>query len=151
GSLHVAAKDYAIDGTWETSVLSKCVWGVELGDTQRGFVNAKDVPLQILRSLVATQIAGIYAKVELYLMDESTADRQEIAADFALQNGALQIPSLGQQFRDIDLKGKWQNGAIVVDKATFSGSSGRGLLKAKALMENLKPVSAAVHLKVERN
>lgn len=151
GSLHLAAKNYSIDGTGETTVLRQGMWGVELGDTQSGFLNAKDVPLRVLRSFVGSQIAAISGKVDLNLKAESKADRTEIAADFELQNGALQIPSLGQQFRDIDLKGKWQNGAIVVNKATFSGSSGRGLLKAKAEMDNLKPVNAAVHLKVERN
>lgn len=150
GSLLLSGKSYSVAGVGEVSILREGMWGVELGDKQGGSLKAKDLPLGIVQSIVGSQVAGISGKANLNLRAESEANRVEIAADFKLKNGALQLPSLGQQFRDIGLEGTWRNGKIVVERASFSGISGRATLKAEAEMENFKPLRAAVHLKVER-
>jgi hypothetical protein len=125
GSLELSGSDYSLSGTGELAVLREGMWGVKLGETRRGNIDAKGIPLALLQSIVGPQVAGISGTADLQLEAQSTPAGATIAAEVEFKDGAFQIPSLGQQLRDIDLKARWNNDEIVVDTASFRGSAGR--------------------------
>lgn len=127
-------------------------WGPRLvpilGKNLEGSAFAQNLRLATIQPLVAGSVSELDGRLNAQIRAKLTAGKPELSGKVSLVDGALQLPSIGQRFHDIQTEVHVTPDSIRVDNLRGRGSSGAFRADAKAQMQGLTPVAvnAALHI-----
>ncbi len=152
GEVRLINDSFHLKGKGAVELEASNAWLPVLGESMSGELNAKDVPLQLLRPLVSSQLAGLGGRLSAQIQASQKVQERRVDATVQIRDGRVQVPSVGQRLQDINLDLVWdREGNINLKNASFRGTSGKGRLEAKAKMNGIQPQSAELRLIVERD
>ncbi len=152
GEVHLRNDDFFLEGKGTMGLEASKAWLPVLGESMSGELKATDVPLQLLRPLVSSELPGLGGRLSAQIRASQKAQERRVDATVQIRDGRVQVPSVGQRLQDINLDLVWdREGNINLKNASFRGTSGKGRLEAKAKMNGLQPESAELRVIVERD
>src|SRR5690606_2286504 len=136
-------RDFALRADVKADLAWNSPYVPRLGGGATGQVVARDFPLRVLHPLVSGAVAELDGKLNAQVSGRLKDGEPVISGRASLSEGRVQLPVLGQQFRDARAQLEWtEAGNVTLKNASFRGVTGRAHVEGSARMDVLVPLSA---------
>lgn len=144
-------REFELRADVKTELVWRSPYVPELGTGATGRLVARQFPVSILHPLVSSDLADLDGKLDADLRGRIKDGEPIVSGRVVVKEGSMQLPRLGQQFRDVRAEVEWtESGLVTLKKASFRGVTGRARLEGSARMDGVLPQSARFELKVDR-
>lgn len=132
-------------GFLRAKVGSGMAWGKRLvpeldhASETRAEVTANDYRIGSFQPFVAEQVSALDGRLDARLLSRSSGGKTAVEGRAELRDGVLQIPAIGQEFRDIRAQVTAAPGGLIkVEHVQLRGRQGRVRAAASARLEGLR-------------
>ena len=154
-AVRVEAGMAGADGSVKLTAKTGLAWGdrlVPVPDQQlEGSFIARNFPLAALGPLVDGTVSEIAGKLDADIRARLEAGEPRLEGHATLEDGVLQLPSIGQRFGDISAKIAIAPGSLRIEDVKARGVSGGFKASAEAVLRGLAPVSAKANLSIDED
>jgi translocation and assembly module TamB len=129
-------------------------WGAELTPTLkqdeplRTELTAKAFPAAALLPFVDGAVSNLGGRLDGRVRAEVDGDRAELRGALAFTEGVVQVPSLGQELRDVNARVRLEPGRITLPSARARGYTGRVEANGAVSLEGLAWREAQLHVNI---
>jgi translocation and assembly module TamB len=151
--LRVSTRISGGGGSVDLEAKTGLTWGsrlVPVIDQQlEGQMTAKKFPLSSLEPLVDGSVSELGGKLDADIRAQIENGQPRLSGQATLEDGVLQLPTIGQRFSDISAKVTITPDSLRVEDVKARGVSGGFKAHAEAQLVGLSPVSATASMSID--
>lgn len=132
------------------------IWGARLipvvdQDKLQGAFKAQKFPLATLQPVVEGSVSELDGKLDADIRAELSGGQPRLSGSAALNDGVLQLPTIGQRFSSITAKVDITPERVRIEGVKARGLSGGFEAEAEAALRGLTPVSATATVSIKED